>query len=245
VRETTHRPWPLPESSWTVAQTWSDLLFAHWAVPADSLRQRIPAELELDTWDGRAWLGITPFVVTNLRLRGTVPLPVVSRFGEVNVRTYVTRDDRPGIWFLSLDASSRIAVQAARLLYGLPYHYARVGFEEEDAEWVSWSCARSEASDRPHVLEVRYRPTGDPAQAAAGSLEHFLTERYCLYGQRGRHLVRADIHHRPWPLQPAEAHFDLNAMAPGWIRLPGVEPLVHYVHRHDAVIWRPERVAPA
>ena len=119
-----HRPWPLPRAPWVMAQTWEDLVFLHWPMDPDDLRARLPRGLSLDTYRGDAWVSITPFVVTGLRPRGIPAVPGLSSFAETNVRTYVTRDGKPGVWFFSLDASSRLAVTAARALYHLPYHHA-------------------------------------------------------------------------------------------------------------------------
>ena len=120
TQELAHRPWPLPTGPWVMAQTWDDLAFLHWRVPPEVLRPRVPAGLELDTFDGSAWLGITPFRLERLRVRGTFPFPVLSSFLEINVRTYATAERKPGIWFFSLDTESPMAVQAARRLYRLP-----------------------------------------------------------------------------------------------------------------------------
>lgn len=231
--ETEHRPWPVPEESWVMAQTWDDLLFAHWPVPAESLERFVPQGLELDQHDGSAWLGVTPFVLTNLRLRGTLPLPRLSTFPELNVRTYVTVEDKPGIWFFSLDAGSRLAVGAARRMYRLPYFHARMSA-------VPWNggrhycCERHE--DRERRFEGRYRPTGDQFEAEPGSLEYFLTERYCLYAIDRSLIARAEIHHPPWPLQPAELELTANTMPPPEIPLEG-PPLCHFARRQDTLIW--------
>ena len=115
-----HRPWPMPGRSWVMAQTWTDLLFAHWSVAPATLERAVPTQLPLDTFDGRAWIGITPFAVRNTRLRPTLPVPFVSAFPELNVRTYVTVGGKPGIFFFSLDADSMLAVAAARRAYRLP-----------------------------------------------------------------------------------------------------------------------------
>src|SRR3954469_14115718 len=175
LAETGHRPWPLPDGRWLMAQTWEDLLFAHWPLPAEELAPLIPAPLELDTFDGGAWLGVTPFEVTGLRLRGTPPAPLVSRFPELNVRTYVSLGGKPGIWFFSLDAASGAAVFAARRSYRLPYFRAAMRIARAGERVVSRS-ARGGAR-----LEVAYGPAGAPRPAPAGTLEHWLTERYCLY----------------------------------------------------------------
>jgi uncharacterized protein len=237
VTETAHRPWPLPPGRWAMAQTWEDLLFAHWRVPERALRPLVAEPLAVDTFDGSAWLGITPFEVTGLRLRGTVPLPQLSRFPELNVRTYVTFGDKPGIWFFSLDAGRAAAVAAARCSYRLPYHHADMSIERSDSTIRYRSARRSAAAE----LEAEYAPAGSAQPPAAGTLDHWLTERYCLYTVDDRERVlRAEIHHPPWPLQPATATFAVNTMAP--VELPADEPLLHFARRQDVVVW-PPRVA--
>lgn len=240
LRETAHRPWPLPSGAWLQGQTWENLLFAHWQVPVERVRPHVPAALELDVRDGSAWIGVTPFRVSGLRLRGTLPVPVVSTFLELNVRTYVTWNGRPGIWFFSLDAASRLAVAGARRSYRLPYHRARMRMARRGA-WIEFASAR-EGGGRPHVFEGRYRPDGAAFRADPGSLEHFLTERYRLYAVgEERRLARADIHHPPWSLQTAEAEVDMNTIAPGGLGLEG-DPLLHFAERQDVVIWPLEPV---
>jgi uncharacterized protein YqjF (DUF2071 family) len=240
VDQTAHRPWPLPEGPWTLAQSWEDLLFAHWRVDAGQLRKLIPPELELQEHDGSAWLGITPFVLTGFRLRGTLPLPRISTFPELNVRTYVTAGGKPGIWFFSLDAGSLIAVEAARRTYKLPYFHARMKVERRGGS-VGYLSSRRDAA-RPFVLEAEYR--GEDVESTLpqpGSLEHFLTERYCLYAHDDNGLHRADIHHTPWLIRPAEVRLDLNTMPPDGIELEG-EPLCHLAERQDVLIWPLEAV---
>jgi uncharacterized protein YqjF (DUF2071 family) len=233
--ETDHRPWPLPQRPWAQAQTWRDLLFAHWAVDPQALRPAVPAELPLDTFNGSAWIAVTPFEVSGLRFRGIPPLPGLSRFPETNVRTYTTVEGRPGIYFFSLDAGSSLAVAGARLTYRLPYFRASMSIQRTGDE-VVYRTRRvaSEAS-----LEARYRPTGDVFRPRPGTLEHFLTERYCLYTLDERRRVhRADIHHPPWPLRPAGAELHRNTMtAPAGIELPAEPPLLHFSARQDVVIW--------
>lgn len=237
VEETEHRPWPLPPRPWTWAQTWEDLCFLHWRVDEGTLRGLVPAAVDLDTHDGSAWLAITPFRLTGFRLRGTPPLPFVSSFPELNVRTYVTRDDRPGVWFFSLDAGSQLAVEAARRLYRLPYHRARMSVGRR-AGWAHCESARAGA-----VFSARYRGSGDLFQAEPGSLEWFLTERYCLYATgNGGELYRAEIHHPPWPLQPAEADVELNTMPPPGVELPNEPLLAHFAARQDVVVWGLDRL---
>lgn len=231
-----HRPWPLPAGPWIQGQTWLDLLFAHWSLPVDALRRVVPAALPLDTFDGRAWLGITPFEVSGLRAVGTPPLPRLSSFPETNVRTYTTVGGRPGIHFLSLDAASRAAVAAARRAYRLPYFHADMRIERAGGEIRYRTRRRDDSAE----LVASYRPDGPPATPQRGMLQHFLTERYCLYTVDGRGSVRrADIHHPPWPLQPAAGEIERNTMtAPHGIDLPGA-PVLHFASRQDVLIWPP------
>jgi uncharacterized protein YqjF (DUF2071 family) len=243
LSERAHRPWPVPDAPWVMAQTWLDLLFAHWRLPPEALRPHLPAALPIDTFHGSAWLGITPFEVSGLRPRGLPPLPRLSRFPELNVRTYTTLDGKPGIWFFSLDAGSLIAVEAARRTYKLPYFHARMKVERRGGS-VGYLSSRRDAA-RPFVLEAEYR--GEDVESTLpqpGSLEHFLTERYCLYAHDDNGLHRADIHHTPWLIRPAEVRLDLNTMPPDGIELEG-EPLCHLAERQDVVIWPLECVQQA
>jgi uncharacterized protein YqjF (DUF2071 family) len=235
VEESAHRPWPLPDRDWLQAQTWEDLLFAHWRVPPDVLRAHVPEALPLDTFDGAAWLGITPFRLSGFRIRGLPPLPVLSSFLEVNVRTYVTLDDKPGIFFFSLDAESTFAVQAARWAYKLPYFLAVMNAQADGAR-VDYASRRSDHRGHRAALRCGFGPVGEAAPPKPSSLEHFLTERYCLYTLHEGEVHWAEIHHPPWPLQPAEAAIEENTMPPPSIEVGGA-PTCHYSARQDVVIW--------
>jgi uncharacterized protein len=236
LEEVEHRPWPPPDGPWVMAQTWEDLLFAHWPVEPATLRRVVPPELPVDRFDGTAWIGVTPFQVRALRPRGLPPPPVASRFPEVNVRTYATLDGRPGIGFFSLDAASRFAVAGARRLYLLPYFHARMTIAR-DGPQIRYSSRRDDPRSALAELAIEYGPIGAAFQARPGSLEYFLTERYCLYAQDAGRLKRAEIHHEPWPLQPAEAEIEENTMPPSGIELLDEAPLLHFSARQDVVIW--------
>jgi uncharacterized protein len=237
LRERGHRPWELPERPWFMAQSWLDLLFAHWPVPPGELRKVMPPELEPDTHDGSAWIGVTPFDVGAFRLRGVPHVPGLTSFLETNVRTYTTVDGKPGIYFISLDAASRLAVAGARRTYRLPYFRARMSARRTGG-WVDYRSERMSSDGPPAELRIRYRPSGDRFQADSGSLEYFLAERYCLYTlDAARTVLRADIHHPPWPLQPAEAEIERNTMAAGVGQLLDDAPLLHFAERQDVVIW--------
>lgn len=238
-----HRPWSLPDLPWVMGQTWEDLLFAHWPVDTQALRRIVPRQLELDEFGGSGWISVTPFVVRALRARWLPPLPLGSRFPELNVRTYVTVGGKPGIWFFSLDAGSRIAVAAARRAYRLPYFHARMA-RQRHGIGVSYRSDRVPWAGAAARLEVEYAPTGDVFVARPGSLEHFLAERYCLYALHGDgRLHRTEIHHPPWPLQPARARFAANTMtAPVGIDLDD-RPTLHFARRQDVLVWPPVAVA--
>jgi len=215
--------------------TWCDLLFAHWPVAPSALRGHVPPGLDLDTHDGSAWLGIVPFTMRDVRLRC---VPMSFGFEELNVRTYVTRGGKPGVWFLSLDAASRLAVEGARLWFSLPYFKARMR-STASGSGVGYESRRTDRRGRPCELAARYRPAGAVFEARPGTLEHFLTARYCLYARdRGGVIRRGEIDHAPWPLQPAEAEIERNeyALAHG-IELPATAPLLHFAKELATLAW--------
>ncbi len=221
-------------------QRWHQLLFAHWPVPSAPLRARLPAGLELDTFEGEAWLGLVPFRMSAVRLRGTPALPGLSAFPELNLRTYVRRGEHRGVWFFSLDAASSLAVRVARAWFHLPYFHARMDCGE-DVDGVRYHSVRTHRAAPAAELLARYAPLAPVEFARPGTLEHFLTERYCLFAASPRGaLLRGDIHHRPWPLQRAEAEFerDTLAQASGLAR-PDGSPRLHFARELDVVIWPP------
>jgi uncharacterized protein len=235
LAETAHRPWPMPEAPWLMTQTWHDLLFAHWPVDAEALRAHVPRGFEIDLFGTQAWVGIVPFHMTNVAPRGIPALPWISAFPELNVRTYVRVNGRPGVYFFSLDAANAIAVGVARTLVHLPYFTATMSVEEREG-WIHY---RSSRVSGPAELVARYRPTGLLLPPVVGTLEYFLTERYCLFTvDKSFHAFSVDIHHPPWPLQTAEAEISVNTMADAaGIRLPSMAPLLHFSKRQDMVAW--------
>ena len=228
----------MPDGPWVMTQSWHDLLFAHWPVDARQVQEKLPAGLPLDTFDGQAWLGIVPFHMTNVAPRGVPSIPFVSAFPELNVRTYVTLHGKPGVYFFSLDAGSALAVAAARTLFDLPYYAAQMSVTDENGE-VLYSSRRETRIPGIGEFEARYRPVGPVQQPARGTLEYFLTERYCLYTvDDSFHARRLEIHHPPWPLQVAEARIAVNTMAAAAdLRLPSTAPLLHFSKRQDVVAW--------
>jgi uncharacterized protein len=229
----------MPDRPWIMTQTWHDLLFAHWPIVPERLRPRVPSVFDLDLFDDRAWISVVPFRMSNVSLRGVPAAPWVSEFPELNVRTYVRVDDRPGVYFFSLDAGSRLAVRTARALLNLPYHTATINVAVQD-ERIGYHSRRNDARRRIELVAT-YEPVGHAFEAMQGSLEYFLTERYCLYhvDRRGA-PYRLEIHHPPWPLQPADAAITQNTMAEAsGIMLPECAPLLQFAKRQDVVAWAP------
>lgn len=214
-------------------QTWNDLLFAHWPVPPEALRPLVPSVLALDSFEGQCWVAVTPFHMTGVRPRFVPPLRGFSAFPELNVRTYVSYGGKPGVFFFSLDAGSRLACWGARASYRLPYFYARMRVAERQG-WIEYESVRAQQAR----FCGRYRPTAPLELRKRGTLEHWLTERYCLYTVIRNSVYRAEIHHEPWPLQDAAAELSVNSMAKAaGLDLPRIQPLAHFSKRLQVLIW--------
>jgi uncharacterized protein YqjF (DUF2071 family) len=218
-------------TGWRVMrQRWADLLFLHWEVDPAELRAKLPSELTLDLFDGRAFVGLVPFTMTGIRLPWAPPVLGLSSFHEVNLRTYVHRDGRdPGVWFFSLDAANSLAVLFARRYWKLPYHRANIQLKRAAGGAIHYTSERLWPGPTPARCEVRYQSVGDPAPAALGSLDNFLAERYILYANAEGGLYSGRVHHRPYPLQPALVELvDESLFAAAGLARPLTEPLAHY-----------------
>src|SRR5215208_3401052 len=223
LSRTGHRPYPIPAGSWALFMSWHDLLFMHWPVDEGALRPLIPPALSLDTFDGSAWLSVTPFRMSGVRPRFLPSVPRLSSFPELNLRTYVTAEGKPGIWFFSLEAGNPVAVRLARATFHLPYFDAEMYCSLEDDE-VRYRSVRTHRGAPEAEFAARYRPVGEPFESRPGSLENFLTERYCLY---------------------AAAEVERLAMTGQiGVSLPDTEPVLHFSERLDVLAWLPRRVAP-
>jgi len=218
-----------------MTMSWHDVLFAHWRVDVARLRSLVPASIELDLWNGEAWLGVVPFYMTQVGVPALNHVPWISAFEELNVRTYVKYGSKPGVFFFSLDAANWLAVLGARAGFRLPYFWARMSCRRNEGE-VHYSSQR--LLGHRARFEARYAPTGHPQRARAGSLEHWLTERYCLYtANRHGRAYRSDIHHEPWPLQAAEATLTTIEMTGSLGLELSEQPLLHFARRQDVLAW--------
>jgi uncharacterized protein len=243
VDDAAHRPWPMPRTPWIMTQSWQDLLFAHWRVDAALLARRIPPPLQLDLFAGGAWIAVVPFRMAHVTPRGVPALPWLSAFPEVNVRTYVRLGDKPGVFFFSLDATNPVAVRVARRVFHLPYYRASIDVDTSEVGVTRFDSHRTDthAPARAAALRLAYQPVGDVFHAVDGTLEHFLTERYCLYAvdRRGQTHI-CEIHHAPWPLQRAAATIDVNTLLEGLVAVDVQQPpLLHFAKRQDTIAWRP------
>jgi uncharacterized protein YqjF (DUF2071 family) len=238
-----HRPWPLPSRRWVMKQSWIDLLFAHWPIDRAAVAALVPREFEIDVFDGSAWIGVVPFEMRNVAPRGVPPLPWISAFPELNVRTYVRVGKKPGVYFFSLDAANPLAVRAARRWLRLPYFSASMEIARAADGRVSY-LSRRRNTGRAAEFVATYQPVGAPFMPQSGTLEYFLTERYCLYAHDHHDRpYRLDIHHPPWTLRTARADFQRNSMVgAAGLTLPDVAPLLHFASRQDMVGWPPQRL---
>ena len=248
MNQAAHRPYPMPAQPWIQAQTWDNLLFAHWPIAPDVMRQIVPASLAIDTFEGSAWIGIVPFGISGIRARFLPSVPGFGGFLELNLRTYVTLNDsagtdRPGVYFFSLDAAKLWAVIGARVTYHLPYFHARMRLTR-DADWFVYSSQRIHRGAPAAEFEARYRPTGTARYFERDTLAYWLTERYCLYAVDARGGVhRGEIHHPQWQLAPAELEISKNTIAAAApLSLPNDAPLLHFSKRQDVHIWPSVRV---
>jgi len=247
LEDVAYRPFPMPDRPWTMTQRWNDLLFAHWPIAADAMAALIPSGLEVDTFDGYAWVGVVPFWMDRIRARvpGTdhTSVPFARSFPELNLRTYVRskRTGRAGVFFFALEAASPLAVAGARVLFHLPYFLANMSRTTASDGTVRYKSRRLLTSATVG-FQATYRGLGRPPDAPPsqpGSIEHFLTERYCLFTTSRDRVLVGDIHHRPWPLEPAEAEIRMNDLPrTHGLRLSNGSPVLHFSKSLDVYIWR-------
>jgi len=227
-----------PKGQPIMHQAWGKLLFMHWRIDEKVLRPLIPNGLEIDTFDGSAWIAITPFTMWDVRaLPPFLPaLPWLSSMHETNVRTYVYRDRVPGVWFFSLDANSAAAVLAARTFFFLPYFQSEIELGDDEAGSIDYSLSRMDNPAAELGATWSYGDTLPYSQP--GSLTFFLTERYCLYSERDGDLYRARIHHAPWPLHEATlSSFSSTMIESQGLPTPKGDPLLHYCEKISVDIW--------
>jgi len=226
-------------------QKWRELLFVHWPVPAEVVRPLVPPQLDLDLFEGMAYLGLVPFTMTGVRPVGLPPVSGLSSFHETNVRTYVHVKDRdPGVWFFSLDAANSCAVRFARTFFHLPYHRAQMFLEREltgptgQSTTIVYAGVRRWPSPLPASYAIRATPTGVVQPAQPGTLEHFLVERYILYTLWQGCLYQGRVYHTAYPLQTAQIlSLDETLLLAAGFQRPSTAPLAHFATGVDVEVF--------
>ena len=229
-----------PEGMYVMHQDWHKLLFLHWEMRMQDLRTLLPEPLQIDTYEGKAWLTVTPLTITNLRPPYLPAIPYLSWLYELNVRTSVHLDGVPGVWFFSLDANHLPAVIGARMFFSLPYYNARIMCKEHGRDVQFWSAREDQKAEFAAAWSIGE----DMPPSGPRTLEFFLVERYCLYAEDSGRIYRSRIHHQPWPLQKA---FNIEGLRYGvvsadGIPLPGSDPIAHCGGPVFVDVWPPERV---
>lgn len=233
------RPYPIPKRPWVMHQTWNDVLFAHWPIPVKELQAFVPTSLPLDTYDGQAWISIVPCWMSGVRPRFMPAVPYLSKFAQINVRTYVTLNGKPGVYFFSLDADQTIMVELARLGFHLPYFRTTIQYDVNENNNVDYFSTRNDSRVTSGQFKASYRPIANVNISVPGSLAYWLTERYCLYSVDTKgHVYRGEIDHCRWPLQHAEAEIEINSLLSSFgIQLPQIKPLFHFAKRLHVHAW--------
>jgi uncharacterized protein YqjF (DUF2071 family) len=240
---TERRPYPLPGGTWAGFQSWRHLLFLHWPIEGAIIRPYIPAGLELDTYDSQAWITVVPLRIRAARVRWLPPIPGFSGVDELNIRTYVhNRYGKKGIFFLKIGASKSWVVAGARTIYKLPYSLAHISMQGEADFFqatVSWTNNREAQSVPPEQFHCRYWPKPDRFQPKPGTLDYWLTERYCLFTTEVNGTIRiGEIDHRPWLLQPVDIDISASTiMSDHGISLAGMPAIAAYSRRQDVKFW--------
>ncbi|MDQ8187003.1 DUF2071 domain-containing protein [Pelagicoccus sp. SDUM812002] len=233
--QTDHRPWAPPERPWVLQQEWLNLLFIHWEIAVEDLRSLIPNELEIDTYDGRAWLAVVPFSMRGVAPRACPKPRAISDFPEINIRTYVIKDGKPGVWFFSLDIPHRLPVWIARRFFHLPYFLSEMSVETRGEK----TCYRSVRSDRS--FDASYHGL-EPHAAIAGSFDLWATERYCFYAESKKgDLYRAEVQHPKWPLMTARCEVHKNSMLDAF-PVGEQHPSILFSKSLSVVAWWPRRI---
>ena len=248
-----HRPWLPPDGQWFLSQSWNDLLLAHFSMDPPTLRQLVPEALTLDLYDGAAWLTISPFCTSHVRPSGVPPLPGLSFFPQLNLRTYVTLQGKPGVYYFSVDNAHLSAVWFTRVFFRMQYWHssiqisgATIQARKPEGRAIHFRSSRlhgPKAANGPARFDVVYAPEGVPERARPRSLDEFLTERYCVYSWYRRKCYRTEVHHQPWALQRASVEILENSTAePLGLALPKQPDVCHFSRSLKMLVWAPENI---
>jgi uncharacterized protein YqjF (DUF2071 family) len=241
--EVTHRPWPIISQNWIIRQSWSNVLFIHWPISAELLRPHIPRSLEIDTFDGTAWMSVVVFVMEGIYLRGLSALSVTPKFAEINVRTYVHLDGKPGVYFMSLDVGDLASLMIAKRWYRLPYKAAQISFQKEGRTFLCQSLRKGK-SNVPIGFHGNFIPLSGVYLSKKEMFDYWLTERYCFFSANKRgNIYGGEIHHQPWPLQKVEIEICRNSLfTPFQFDLSEEKTIAHFSKGLDTLFWNIKRL---
>jgi uncharacterized protein YqjF (DUF2071 family) len=229
LKDVSHRPYGLPHRRWQYYQEWNEVLFLHWAVPVESLRKLVPKDLEIDTFNGIAYISLVPFSMKNIRPRFLPAIPLVSDFHEINIRTYVSKQDRHGVFFLKIEAENIISVLMARKLSGLPYKKSIIKRQKGQYTSINQSSGSK--------IHVEFKVAEIITQK--NDLDIFLTERYCLFHEKSGKISRYDIHHKVWQLKSVEVtSLEIYTPDEEIDFMSGMPELSHYSEGVQVLAWR-------
>lgn len=236
LSETTHRPWPLPAQRWCYYQEWNSALFLHWEISPLLLKPLLPSSLKADVFDGSCYVSLVAFTMNRIRPRFLPSVSLLSHFDEVNLRTYVVTEDKPGVYFLNIEAGKRLSSLVAKTLSGLPYEYSRVT--------LSMNCYQAQHPQKPFYLNTCFKPASKILASGKSTLDTWLTERYALYLDVDDNLYRYHIHHKPWDLQRVEFQLSEIDYSAGDFNLNQHNlHSAHYSKGVNVVSWSRERVS--
>lgn len=236
LNTTNHRPWPLPESRWKYYQEWNKSLFMHWTVDPAIIEPLIPADITLDLFEGKAWVSVVAFTMQKIRPRHLPFFKPISDFHEINVRTYVTKNNKPGVYFINIEAQKAVSVFLSRNISGLPYEKAVMHRKEQPALCIYTS------SNLPKKFHLHAEYEITKKDITKTPLDLFLTERYCLYVPVQNQFYRYNIHHVAWPLQAVTIHKLTLQYQIGhfWVNSNTPPLLSHYSEGVKVVAWSRE-----
>jgi uncharacterized protein YqjF (DUF2071 family) len=233
LSRTTNRYYPLPQKPWKYFQEWQDTLMIHWPVDPDAIGYRLPKGIDLDVFDGTAWVSLVIFTVDNLHIRHTAAPGFLRTFHEINLRTYVKKNGLPGIYMLSVETNNLLIVLASRLFIGIPYTKSHIRIDQNHM--------RSEHRSKGFCLDVEFVPHQNTTEKTR--LDVWLTERHCVYRDVGNQWYRHDIHHAEWPLQSASIKNSRIEYSIGKLSTAHREPaLVHFSPHLDVLLWGRKQV---
>lgn len=242
LKELEHRPWEMPKNPWIWRQSWKELSFLHFPVAVEELKKRVPQALEIDSFEGTAWVSLVPFFMEDVMMRNLPSIYPFKKFPELNARTYVKYGGKTGVYFFSLDASSLNFVLGGRIAFNLPYYLAKMKIEKKKQGHYHYQSQRRFANKQQFDVEIQYDDASFSAEK--GSFEHWVAERYCLFTANQKKVSCVEVHHAPWQLHHASCKIHANDL----LKTLGIqplqqEPICHFSPGVDVIAWHPEKLS--